>query len=256
MAETKQLGAVLLIAGAALAFWQFGDRDSSDDHEIGERISTVELAAKSADVTIKVSDGDKTTVQEKRRFWLWKKGDAYSVDDGVLRLDGDCGWQCSADFVVTVPRGTTVTGENGSGDISISGVGGVDAKSRSGEFEVSDVTGNVKIDLTSGDVVVRDLTGKLDVTATSGDVEASGLKGGPVNVETTSGDLELELAEANDVRAKGTSSDIDVTAPAGSWNVSTETRSGDVDNALGDDANGSHTVQATTTSGDIELHAR
>jgi hypothetical protein len=255
MSETKKLGAVLLVAGAALAFWQFGDRDSTDDHEVGERISTVQLAAKSADVTIKVSDDDKTTVQEKRTFWLWKKGDAYSVDDGVLKLDGDCGWQCTADFVVTVPRGTKVTGENGSGDISVSGVSGVDAKSRSGEFEVSNVTGDVKIDLTSGDVIVRDLTGKLDVKATSGDIEASGLKGGPVNVETTSGDLELRMAEANDVRAKGTSGDIEVSAPAGSWNVSTQARSGDVENGLGDDPDGTHTLEATTTSGDIELRA-
>lgn len=253
MAESKKLGAILLVTGAALAFWQFGDRDATDDHEISEKITTVQLAAESADVTIQVSGDDKTTVQEKRRFWLWKKGDAYSVDDGVLKLDGDCGWQCSADFVVTVPRGTKVTGENGSGDISIAGVSGVDASSRSGTIEISDVTGDVKVDLTSGDVVVKDLTGKLDVTATSGDIEASGLKGGAVNVETTSGDLELELAEANDVRAKGTSSDIEVTAPAGSWNVSTETRSGDVGNGLGDDPNGTHTINATTTSGDIEL---
>lgn len=253
MAETKQLGAVLLVAGAALAFWQFGDRDSTDYHELGDRISTVQLAAESSDVTIKVSDGDQTTVQEKRHFWLWKHGDAYSVDDGVLKLDGDCGWQCSADFVVTVPRGTKVTGENGSGDVSITGVSGVDAQSRSGTIEISDVTGDVKLDLTSGDVVVKDLAGKLDVTATSGDIEASGLKGGPVTAETTSGDLELQLAEANDVRAKGTSSDIEVIAPAGGWNVSTETRSGDVDNSLGDDPNGSHTMIATTTSGDIEL---
>jgi hypothetical protein len=255
MAESKQLGAVLLVAGAALAFWQFGDRDSTDDHEIGERITTVQLAADSSDVTIKVSGDDKTTVQEKRKFWLWKHGDAYSVDDGVLKLDGDCGWQCSADFVVTVPRGTKVTGEKGSGDISIAGVSGVDAQSRSGTVEISDVSGDVRLDLTSGDVVVKDLTGKLQVTATSGDIEASGLKGGSVDVETTSGDLEVRLAEANDVRAKGTSSDIEVTAPSGAWNVSTETRSGEVDNGLGDDPNGSHTIDATTTSGDIELHA-
>ncbi len=256
MAESKKLGAILLVTGAALAFWQFGDRDSTDDHEISEKITTVQLAAESADITIKVSGDDKTTVQEKRTFWLWNKGDAYSVDDGVLKLDGDCGWQCTADYVVTVPRGIKVIGENGSGDVSIAGVSGVDASSRSGTIEISDVTGDVKVDLTSGDVVVKDLTGKLDVRATSGDIEASGLKGGAVNVETTSGDLELELAEANDVRAKGTSSDIEVTAPAGGWNVSTETRSGDVGNGLGDDPNGSHTLDATTTSGDIELQAR
>jgi hypothetical protein len=252
MAETKQLGAVLLVAGAALAFWSFGDRNSTDHHELSEKITTVELAADSADITITASD-DKATVQVKRKYWLWKHGDAYSVDNGTLKLDGDCGWQCKADFAVTVPRGTKVFGNNGSGDIAIAGVSGVDAKSTSGEIDVSDVTGDVKLDLTSGDVKVNNLTGRLDVTATSGDVEAADLKGGPVNVESTSGDLELELAEATDVRAEGTSGDIQVTAPAGGYEVSTESRSGEANNTLGDDPNGAHTIQATTTSGDIDL---
>ncbi len=253
MAETKQLGAILLVAAAGLAFWQFGDKDSDDSHQVDERITTVQLAAEHADITIKVSDDDKTTVQEKRKYWLWKHGDAYSVKDGVLKLNGDCGWQCSADFVVTVPRDAKVTGENGSGDLSISGVSGVDAKSRSGTIELDDLTGDVKLDLTSGDVEIGDLTGKLDVTANSGDIQASGLKGGPVNVRTSSGDIELELAEANDVRAKGTSGDVQVTAPSGGYNVSTETRSGEVDNELGDDPNGSHSIDASTVSGDINL---
>jgi hypothetical protein len=255
MAETKQLGAILLVAAAGLAFWQFGDRDSDDTHQLDEKITTVQLAADRADVTIKVSDDDKASIQEKRRYWLWKHGDAYSVDDGVLKLSGDCGWQCSADFVVTVPRGTKVTGENGSGDLSISGVSGVDAKSRSGTIELDDVTGDVKLDLTSGDVKIGDLTGKLDVKANSGDIKASGLKGGPVNVETSSGDIELELAEASDVRAKGTSGDVEVTAPTGGYKVNTDTRSGEVDNELGNDSNGSHTIDATTVSGDIDLHS-
>jgi DUF4097 and DUF4098 domain-containing protein YvlB len=253
MAESKQLGAVLLVAAAGLAFWSFGDRDSDDSHQINDKITTVELAAKSADVTIKVSDDDKTTVQEKRKYWLWKHGDTYSVDDGVLKLDGDCGWQCSADLVVTVPRGTKVTGHNTSGDVTITGVSGVDAESTSGQWELHDVDGDVKLNLTSGDVSVNGLNGKLDVKGTSGDIEARGLKGGAVNAETTSGDIELGLAEANDVRAKGTSSDIDVQAPAGSYNVNTETRSGEVENGLGDDPNGGHTIDAKTTSGDIEL---
>jgi putative adhesin len=256
MAETKQLGAVLLVAGAALAFWSFGDRNSTDHHQLSEKITTVELAADSADIAITASDDDKSTVQVKRKYWLWKHGDAYSVDNGTLKLDGDCGWQCRADFAITVPRGTKVIGHNGSGDISIAGVSGVDAKSTSGEIDVSDVTGDVKLDLTSGDVKVNNLTGRLDVKATSGDIEAADLKGGPVNVESTSGDLELELAEANDVRAKGTSGDIHVTAPAGGYNVSADSRSGEVHKELGDDPNGTHTIQATTTGGDIDVLAR
>jgi hypothetical protein len=256
MAENKQLGVILLVVAAGLAFWQFGDKDSDDTQKIDDKITTVQLAADHSDITIKVSDDDKTTVQEQRKYWFWKHGDAYSVKDGVLKLDGDCGWQCSADFEVTVPRGTKVTGENGSGDLELSGVAGVDAKSRSGKVELREIDGDVNLDVTSGDVSVSDLTGKLDVKANSADIEAADLKGGPVTVETSSGDMELQLAEANDVSAKGSSGDIEITAPTGDYKVTTETHSGDTENNLGNNTNASHTITAKTTSGDIELHAR
>lgn len=253
MAENKQLGVVLLVAAAGLAFWQFGDRQSDDKHTVDEKVTTVQLAADRSDITIRVSDDDKTTVQEKRKFWFFKRGDAYSVDDGVLKLDGDCGWQCTADFEVTVPRGTKVTGENGSGDLELTGVGGVDAKSRSGEVQVRDVEGDVTLDVTSGDISVDNVAGKLRVKANSGDIEAKGVQGA-ADVETTSGDIELALTEANDVRAKGTSGDIEITAPAGDYKVTTDTKRGEVENQLGDNPTGGHTLTATTTSGNIELH--
>ena len=255
MAENKQLGVILLVAAAGLAFWQFGDRDSDDTHKVDDKITTVQLAAGHADITINVSDDDTATVQEKRKFWFFKRGDAYAVKDGVLKLDGDCGWQCTADFEVTVPRGTKVTGENGSGDIQIAGVAGVDAKSRSGKVELSDIQGDVNLDVTSGDVSVQDLTGKLDVKANSGDIEAKDLSGGAVNVETTSGDIELDLSEANDIRAKGTSGDIEISAPTGAYKVTTESKHGEVEDGVGNNTTAAHTLSATTTSGDIELHS-
>lgn len=256
MAENKQLGVILLVAAAGLAFWQFGDKKADDTQRIDDKITTVQLATGASDISIKVSDDDTTSVREQRKYWFWKHGDAYSVHDGVLKLDGDCGWQCTADFEVTVPRGTKVTGENGSGDIDIAGVAGVDAKSRSGKVELSDVQGDVKLDVTSGDVAVSDLTGKLDVKANSGDIEVRGLKGGAVSVETTSGDMELDLAEPNDVRAKGTSGDIEIAAPGGDYKVTTDSDHGDVENDLGNNSNGAHSINATTTSGDIELRGR
>jgi hypothetical protein len=255
MAENKQLGVILLVAAAGLAFWQFGGKDSDDTHKVDDKITTVQLAAEHSDITITVSNDDTTTVQEQRKYWFFKHGDAYSVKDGVLKLDGDCGWQCSADFDVTVPRGTKITGQNGSGDLEVTGVAGVDAKSRSGKIELRGINGDVKLDVTSGDVSVSDLTGRLDVKANSGDIEAADLKGGPVAVETSSGDMQLQLSEANDVRAKGTSGDIEITAPGGDYKVSTESRTGDVENSLGNSIDASHNLTATTTSGDIDLHA-
>ncbi|GAA1153707.1 DUF4097 family beta strand repeat-containing protein [Kribbella jejuensis] len=255
MAENKQLGIILLVAAAGLAFWQFGDRDSDETHQITDKITTVQLAAGHSDITIKVSDDDRTSVREKRKFWFFKHGDAYSVNDGTLKLDGDCGWQCSADYEVTVPRGTKVTGENSSGDIQISGVAGIDAKSTSGKIELRDVEGDVNLHVTSGDVSVHGLNGKLDVKANSGDIEAKDLKGGPVNVETTSGDMELTLAEANDVTAKGTSGDIEIRTPGTDYKTSLDSQHGDIETNLANNTAGTHTITATTTSGDIELRS-
>jgi DUF4097 and DUF4098 domain-containing protein YvlB len=253
MATTRQAGALLLVAGAGMAFWSFGDKDSTSTHEVTDKISVVRLDSPNADVTIKVADVDKTTVEEKRSYWLVKHGDAFDVDGETLKLDGDCGWKCRADFVVTVPRGTKVTGENGTGDLTVAGASGVDVSSRSGQVSLTDVTGDVKLDLTSGDVEIDRLTGKLEIEANSGDLEAKHLKGGPVNVETSSGDLRLELDEAVDVRAKGTSGDIEVTAPSGGYQVHTDTRSGEVDNGLGNDPAGGHSIDASTVSGDVTL---
>ena len=251
--ESKQLGIAVLVIAAGVGLWQFGGKDSDDDRRIDAKIDTVRLAADSADITIKVSDDDTTTVQQKRHYWFFKRGDAYTVDGSTLKLDGDCGWNCSADYEVTVPRGTKVVGENGSGDLSITGVAGVDTKARSGQVELRDIGGDVKLDLTSGDVTVNGLTGRLDVKGNSGDIEATNLHG-PVDAQTTSGDIELNLAEPNNILAKGTSGDIEITAPGDSYRVDTTTRSGEVDNTLGNTTSATNTLTATTVSGDIDLN--
>ena len=256
MADAKQVGALLVLTGIGLAAWSFGDRDSTERHEVSDKISEVRLNSPDADITIKVADVDKTTVEEKRHYWMVKRGGAYEVDGETLRLDGDCGWSCNADYIVTVPRGTRVTGEHGSGDLSVTGVSGVDASARSGDILLKDITGDVKLNVTSGDVTVDRLTGKLDFEGTSGDLEVLRFKGGPVTAKTTSGDLKIELDEAADVTAEGTSGDIRVLAPAGGYKVDTDTNSGDVENTLGDAPDGTHTIKATTTSGDVDLIAR
>lgn len=257
MADTRQVGALLVATGVALTVWSIGDKDSTTDHEVTGKISVVHLASPDADVTVRVADVETTTVKEKRSYWLVKRGDdAYSVDGETLRLDGDCGWQCRSDFVVTVPRGTRVTGDVGSGDLSLTGVQGVDARSSSGDVELREVTGDVKFDLTSGDVSVDRVSGRLDVEATSGDITARNLSNGPVNLKTTSGDLEVELDQANDVTLRGTSGDIRVVAPAGAYRVRTDTSSGDISTEFDDSPDGGHTIDARTVSGDVELRSR
>jgi DUF4097 and DUF4098 domain-containing protein YvlB len=253
MADTRQVGALLLVAGAVCAVWAVGDKHSTDEHEVSSKISEVELDSPNADITIKVGDSDKTTVKEKRSYWLVKHGDAYKVDGETLRLTSNYGWQCHVDFEVTVPRGTKVTGDNGSGDLSIAGVSGVDASSVSGRVELEDITGDVKLHLTSGHAAIDGLTGKLDFDATSGDLRAEHLKGGTVNAKAVSGDLHVSLDEANDVDAQGTSGDVHVEAPAGDYQIRAEAHSGDVDNDLTNNPAAAHKINASTVSGDVSL---
>lgn len=253
MADNRQLGALLVLTGVALAVWSFGDRESDDKHEVREQITKVELGTDSGDVTIEVGDDDVTTVREKRSFWFIKRGDAYRVDGDTLHLSGDCGWNCEADFVVTVPRGTKVSGDSGSGDLKIAGVAGVDTESRSGQVEVRDVAGSVQVATTSGDVKLDRVDGALDVKVTSGDISGERLSGGPVRAATSSGDIKLVLDKAGSVTAEGTSSDIDVTVPDGSYQVSTDASSGDVDNSVPSVDGGTHKLDVRTTSGDITL---
>jgi hypothetical protein len=93
MADTRQVGALLVLTGAALAVWGWGDRESTAEHEIAGPISVVDLDSPNADVTVQVADVRTTTVKERRSYWLVRRGAGYSVDGQTLRLDGDCGWQ-------------------------------------------------------------------------------------------------------------------------------------------------------------------
>jgi hypothetical protein len=67
MATTGQVGALLLVTGAGLAFWTFGDRDSDNTHEVSEKISTVRLDSPNADVTIKVGTATRPPCKRSAR---------------------------------------------------------------------------------------------------------------------------------------------------------------------------------------------
>jgi putative adhesin len=255
MAGSRQVGAFLVLTGAVLAVWSFGDKESTEQHELSSRISTVRLDSPDADIVIRVVDGNTTTIKEKRSYWLVQRGDGYSVDGDTLRLDGSCGWQCKSEYEITVPPGTRVTGDNGTGDLSLDGVGGVDASSRSGGVSLRNVDGDVKLEVTSGDVSIDQQKGALRVDGTSGDVSATHLTGGEVNIETTSGDLRIGLDEPNSVTAKGTSSDIQVTVPTAGYRVDTDTSTGEITDFPGDPG-ARFSLDAQTVSGDIELAQR
>ncbi|HVW40989.1 MAG TPA: DUF4097 family beta strand repeat-containing protein, partial [Amycolatopsis sp.] len=156
-----------------------------------------------------------TTVHQRFHHRGSQPGDAFAVTGTRLELHG-CGHNCTVDYDVVVPRGTTVTGEAASGDITAQGLAATDITTRSGEVRVDDAAG-------------------------------------PVTVHANSGDITVALALAADVRADANSGDVRVTVPRDRYQVRVETDSGDQDVNIASDPAGTHVLDLRANSGDVKV---
>lgn len=256
MPDGRIIGAGLVLTGLALAVWGFAERDADATSSIAQPIGVVQLEAGSGDVRIEAGDAPTTTVQEHREFWLLNTGKAHHVEGGKLVLEGDCGWQCSADFVVTVPAGTKVTGKSASGDVILNGVGDIDLDAASGNVTATGTTGAVTLDIASGDAVVEGAGGAIDLETKSGDITATDLTGGPVKATAASGDIELTLKTPGAVTAEGKSGDVQVHVPVTQgvkYRVDADTKSGETDINIPTDPAGTYVLKLSTASGDVQV---
>lgn len=256
MPDGRIIGGGLVLVGLALAVWGFADREADETSSISQQIKRVELRTGSGDVRVETGDGPNTTVQEHREFWLLNGGKAHRVEGDKLILDGDCGWQCSASYVVTVPAGTAITGRSSSGDVVLKGLGSVDVKASSGDVTATGTTGSVKLDLSSGDAVVAGANGAVELSASSGDITATDLTGGPVSADASSGDIELTLKEPLSVEAEASSGDIDVHVPVAAdakYKIETDTNSGESNIGVPTYPAAANVLTLTTKSGDVQV---
>lgn len=253
MPDGRIIGAGLVLVGGAMALWGFADRDTNETATLTQKISIVQLDSGSGDVRIETGDVDATTVREHRSYWLLNGGKAHHTEGDKLILSGDCGWQCSADFVVTVPKGTKVIGKSSSGDVELEGLGDIDVDASSGNIDVVGATGAVTVDLSSGDLTVDGATGAVDLETKSGDIKAGGLSGSPIQAKAASGDVELDLDKPASVTADARSGDVKVHVPEGTYKVDARTKSGETDVKIPNDPNGTNVLKVTAASGDVEV---
>jgi hypothetical protein len=170
------------------------------------------------------------------------------VDGGVLRLASNCdtwlGGPCGVDYDVTVPPGTRVAADVGSGDVRIAGLR---------------TPGPIVVRSGSGDLDVRHVSApEVDLRVGSGNIEGDLRRSPLVTVELGSGDLALALGEAPErLRASAGSGDIQLTVPAGSYRIDADTGSGDLttDEALVRDDRSPRSLSVRTGSGDVDLRA-
>lgn len=162
----------------------------------------------------------------------------------VPRTTSIVGRSASVDIAVTVPTGSTVAAESGSGDIRLDGrFADVSAKCGSGDIAV-DTCDDLQLTTGSGDVYVTESAGAR-VRTGSGSIRI-GTAGGTVELESGSGTIEVEQPLSSG-RISAASGDLRVATVDG--RVELKTASGDITAHRGVEGE----LRARTASGNVSV---
>lgn len=103
----------------------------------------------------------------------------------------------SIDLIITVPKNMTISVDDGSGALSISGINGfVNVEDGSGALFINDIDGDLIVDDGSGELEIKNISGDIDVTDGSGSLFISDI-GGTVNVDDGSGEMTVQHIGGN-----------------------------------------------------------
>ena len=230
-----------------------GARMTYDDTEKA-KITDVVVTGGGGDVLIRTAAVTETSIKRVIRRSS-NPDESYRLSGSTLTIDTSCGHNCSVSYEIVAPTGVAVRGELGSGDISLDGVGATDVQVRSGDLVINNATGPVQADSSSGDVTITVATAAVTADARSGDVRVMNVAG-PVTAKVASGDLDIKLTTANSVTAEANSGDVTVTVPRGSYQVRTDTGSGDADvHGVTNDASSKNVLDVKASSGDVTVSA-
>lgn len=110
---------------------------------------------------------------------------AISVDLGEVPVG------YSADVTLALPENLELVVTDGSGDMRILSVSGAQVTDSSGDIDIEDVRGDVRIDDDSGEIVVRNVGGDVFISDGSGDIDLRDIRG-TARIDDSSGDIDAE----------------------------------------------------------------
>ena len=214
-----------------------------------------------------------------------------SSTSGAIRLDSALAEKLdisttSGDITVEQARGETKISST-SGEIRVSALEGpLRTSTTSGDITLGQVTGSIALSTTSGEIRLEEAKGDFDAESTSGDIRVESLEGsfrmsatsGELSVSrasgfgtahSVSGDIRIFLADlAGDMDISTTSGTVDLAFPeASDFRFRFGTPSGDCGtffddalsfdkrgkNAEGELGAGTHSVEISTVSGDLDI---
>jgi hypothetical protein len=235
-------------------------QDTLEDGSVSRApLTEIRISGGSGDIAV-MPDSSVTGADIRRtvHYRGSRPGQTSHIDGTVLSLDTNCSGVCSVSYVVRVPpRGTgpgiAITGDNGSGDVDVSGAGSVHLSVGSGNIEIRDVAGVVTTKTGSGDVRVSDVLGDATLTSSSGNVTGRNLRGSHITVTASSGDVILDLPGTGDALVRTGSGNIDVTVPNNTVRVTSDTGSGDRNVDVATKPDSAFLFDLHTGSGDINV---
>lgn len=192
-------------------------------------------------------------------------------DDGTFGDDGERGWrrggsreghevritgrarsglEAYADLRVAVPAGKTISVNLGVGKAFVSNVeGNIRVNVASADVAADRTRGTLHMQTGSGNIDLRTASGDVTLETGSGDVTVAGMQGTRLSLETGSGNVTLTDGKAGMLSVETGSGDIDATGSSGD-ELSFETGSGNVDVAL---VSTFRSLSIETGSGDVTL---
>lgn len=169
----------------------------------------------------------------------------------MVRITGrGDGLEAHADLRVLVPAGKRVALYLGVGKAFVSNVDGqIRVDVASADVSADRTRGALRVNTGSGNVDLRDAAGDVAIETGSGDITAANVRGARLKLGTGSGNVTLTAGAAPELSIETGSGDIDVTEAQGD-NLTFETGSGNVDVAL---VATFRVVSIETGSGDVTL---
>ena len=151
-------------------------------HKTAWHSSKAKAQAELEDLSVKVSQSGNKIVIKYRR-------DPVVFIFGTQQID-------TVDFVISIPKGLSVTAQTDYGDVSSSGMIGESSLSTNfGNIDLSGAEGNLEAMTSSGNITVRDVRGednRIELTSDFGDIELSKSTGTSVMVHSNSGSVFLK----------------------------------------------------------------
>ncbi|MFD7658842.1 DUF4097 domain-containing protein [Actinosynnema sp. NPDC059797] len=250
--------AVVIAAVALTSCVRLVQHGFEDQHTVTQSITEVRLQNGSGNVLVRSSEGA-TSTDVRRRLQYPKSAEKPSglfhrVEGTTLVLDG-CGNRCTVDYEVVVPSADVrVVGENSSGDVRFEGVAAVEVQVGSGNADMRDVSGPIRIDNHSGDVTAANVGGDFTGQLGSGNATLSDMHGA-VTVEDHSGDVDVHVTAAKSVHAVSGSGNVTVRVPRAPYRVDVETGSGDQRVGVPNDPAAPVELFLRASSGDVNVLA-